>query len=179
VDVRIIAATNHDLEGAMAGGDFREDLYYRLNVLRIHMPPLRDRPEDVPELVDHLMERLRHRHGLASAIIDDQALDAMQGYGWPGNVRELANVCERLAILYPGRRAGRRELAAVLATDTGTRPASAQEDMPLNDRLDAFERELIERALEAADGSISGAARRLRTDRANLYRRMRRLEIDR
>ncbi|HSJ07985.1 MAG TPA: sigma-54 dependent transcriptional regulator, partial [Longimicrobiales bacterium] len=102
VDVRIIAATNHDLEAAMAGGAFRDDLYYRLNVLRIHMPPLRERLEDVPELVDHLMQRLRQRHGLASAIIDAAALDDMRAYRWPGNVRELANVCERLAILYPG-----------------------------------------------------------------------------
>jgi two-component system, NtrC family, nitrogen regulation response regulator NtrX len=178
VDVRIIAATNHDLDVDMAAGRFREDLYYRLDVLRIHLPPLRERLEDVPELVEHLLLRLRQRHGLAPAIVDADAIQAMSQYAWPGNVRELANVCERLAILHPGRRVGHRELAGVLSTDVAARPA-ALDALPLNERLDSFERDLIERALDAAAGSISDAARRLQTDRANLYRRMRRLEIDR
>jgi two-component system, NtrC family, nitrogen regulation response regulator NtrX len=177
VDVRIIAATNHDLDADRAAGRLREDLYYRLNVLRIHMPPLRQRLEDVPELVQHLMLRLRQRHGLAPAVIGADALDAMREYAWPGNVRELANVCERLAILYPGRGAGRRELAAVLHADA--RPAAALDALPLGERLDAMEREIIERALDAAGGSIADAARRLKTDRPNLYRRMRRLGIER
>jgi two-component system, NtrC family, nitrogen regulation response regulator NtrX len=178
VDVRIIAATNHDLDADLAAGRFREDLYYRLNVLRVHLPPLRERLEDVPELVEHLLLRLRQRHGLASAIVGADAIEAMCQYAWPGNVRELANVCERLAILYPGRGVGRRELAGVLSSDAVARPASLQ-SLPLSERLDAFERDLIERALDDAGGSISDAARRLQTDRANLYRRMRRLEIDR
>jgi two-component system, NtrC family, nitrogen regulation response regulator NtrX len=178
VDVRIIAATNHDLDADLAAGRFREDLYYRLDVLRIHLPPLRDRLEDVPELVEHLLLRLRQRHGLAPAIVDADAIQVMSQYAWPGNVRELANVCERLAILHPGRRVGHRELAGVLSTDVAARPA-ALDALPLNERLDSFERDLIERVLDAAAGSISDAARRLQTDRANLYRRMRRLEIDR
>jgi two-component system, NtrC family, nitrogen regulation response regulator NtrX len=178
-DVRIIAATNRDLEAELAARRFREDLYYRLNVLRIHMPPLRERLDDVPELIEHLMSRLHQRHGLAPALIHDDALHVMRQYPWPGNVRELANVCERLAILFPGRGVGRVELAAVLAGDANAAPASARERLPLHERLDAFERELIERALDAAGGSITDAARRLQTDRPNLYRRMRRLEIDR
>jgi two-component system, NtrC family, nitrogen regulation response regulator NtrX len=178
-DVRIIAATNRDLEAELAARRFREDLYYRLNVLRIHMPPLRERLDDVPELIEHLMSRLHQRHGLAPALIHDDALHVMKQYSWPGNVRELANVCERLAILFPGRGVGRVELAAVLAGDANAAPASARERLPLHERLDAFERELIERALDAAGGSITDAARRLQTDRPNLYRRMRRLEIDR
>jgi two-component system, NtrC family, nitrogen regulation response regulator NtrX len=178
-DVRIIAATNRNLEDELAARRFREDLYYRLNVLRIHIPPLRERLDDVPELIRHLMARLRQRHGLAPAIIDPDALAVMQQYPWPGNVRELANVCERLAILYPGRGVGRRELAAVLAADAHATPPSAQAQLSLHERLDAFERELIERALDAAGGSITEAARRLQTDRPNLYRRMRRLDIER
>jgi two-component system, NtrC family, nitrogen regulation response regulator NtrX len=178
VDVRVIAATNHDLEAALAAGRFREDLYYRLNVLRLHIPPLRERLEDVPELVDHLMSRLRQRHGLAPPHIGADALAAMRRYAWPGNVRELANVCERLAILFPGRGVGRSELATVLAAETPARPAQ-RDDLPLGERLDAYERDLIEAALDGAGGSITEAARRLRTDRPNLYRRMRRLEIDR
>jgi two-component system, NtrC family, nitrogen regulation response regulator NtrX len=178
-DVRVIAATNRDIEQALAAGTFREDLYYRLNVLRIHMPPLRERVEDVPELVSHLMARLRQRHGLAPALLRDEAMALLRSYAWPGNVRELANVCERLAILFPGRGVGNRELAAVLSADAEARPPSRHEALPLNERLDAFERELIERALDAAAGSITEAARTLRTDRANLYRRMKRLEIER
>jgi two-component system, NtrC family, nitrogen regulation response regulator NtrX len=179
VDVRVIAATNQDLDDARRRGQFREDLYYRLNVLRIHIPPLRERLEDVPELVQHLMLRLRQRHGLAPAAIDDAAMAALRRYAWPGNVRELANVCERLAILYPGRGVGPRELGAVLGPDTAGRADTTADDRPLADRIDAFERDLIERTLDDAGRSITEAARRLRTDRANLYRRMRRLEIER
>ncbi|HSK18644.1 MAG TPA: sigma-54 dependent transcriptional regulator [Longimicrobiales bacterium] len=179
VDVRMIAATNRNLEAEMATGRFRDDLYYRLNVLRIHMPPLRERLDDVPELVEHLMQRLRQRHGLAPPVMTPEALETLRRYQWPGNVRELANVCERLAILYPGRDVGRRELAGVIAADAAARPVSAHEEAPLHERMDAFERELIERTLDAAEGSVADAARRLRTDRANLYRRMKRLGIER
>jgi two-component system, NtrC family, nitrogen regulation response regulator NtrX len=178
-DVRVVAATNRDLDRAMAAGTFREDLYYRLNVLRIHMPPLRDRLDDIPELVAHLMARLHQRHGLAPARLHEDAMAFLRSYAWPGNVRELANLCERLAILHPGGGVGRAELAALLTGDVAPRPASARDDLPLHERLDAFERELIESALDAALGSVADAARRLRTDRANLYRRMKRLGIDR
>ncbi|HSJ95802.1 MAG TPA: helix-turn-helix domain-containing protein, partial [Myxococcota bacterium] len=163
----------------LAAGRFREDLYYRLNVLRLHMPALRERAADVPELVEHLMARLRQRHGLAPAVLAPDALAQMRAYPWPGNVRELANVCERLAILYPGRSVGRAELAAVLAGASADPSHSPHADQPLGDRIDAYERNLIEHALDEANGSVTDAARRLRTDRANLYRRMRRLEIDR
>jgi two-component system nitrogen regulation response regulator NtrX len=178
-DVRVLAATNRDLDRALADGSFREDLYYRLNVLRIHMPPLRERIEDLPELVEHLMLRLHQRHGLAPAYIAPDAMAFMRTYAWPGNIRELANVCERLAILHPGRSAGRAELEILLSPGPAGRPAAARDDLPLHDRIDAFERDLIGRALDDAGGSIAEAARRLRTDRANLYRRMRRLGIHR
>jgi two-component system, NtrC family, nitrogen regulation response regulator NtrX len=177
-DVRVLAATNRELDRAMASGTFREDLYYRLNVLRIHMPPLRERPEDVPELVDHLMARLHQRQGLGPARISGEAMAFMQAYPWPGNVRELANVCERLAILHPGGGVGRAELANLLvAAEPARRPATG-EALPLHERLDGFERELIEEALRAG-GSMAAAARRLHTDRANLYRRMKRLGVER
>jgi len=179
VDVRVVAATNRSLEKDVAAGRFREDLYYRLNVLRIHMPALRERLDDIPELVEHLLERLRQRHGLALPSITRDALAAMAEYEWPGNVRELANVCERLAILYPGREVGRREIDGVLPGDAGARPVYARDDISLTERLDAFERELIEQTLDACDGRIADAARRLHTDRPNLYRRMRRLGIER
>jgi two-component system nitrogen regulation response regulator NtrX len=178
VDVRVIAATNRSLESELAAGRFREDLYYRLNVLRIHMPALRERLGDVPELVDHLMKRLRQRHGLAPPVMTSAALAALSRYQWPGNVRELANVCERLAILHPGREVTPRALAGVLTADAPG-PVSAHEEAPLHERMDAFERELIERTIETCRGSVADAARHLQTDRANLYRRMRRLGIER
>jgi two-component system, NtrC family, nitrogen regulation response regulator NtrX len=103
----------------------------------------------------------------------------MRGYPWPGNVRELANVCERLAILHPGGGVGRTEVAALLSPEGASRPAFTQEDLPLHDRIDSFERDLIEATLDAVGGSIAEAARRLQTDRANLYRRMKRLGIHR
>ena len=172
VDVRVVAATNHDLEAAMRDGGFRSDLYYRLNVLPIHLPPLRERLEDLPALTEHLMDRLRRRQGLNPPTPGPDALAAMRRYGWPGNVRELANVCERLAILHPGAVVDGRDVEALL-------PRRGAASSSLADRLDAFEREQIEAALAAADGNIAEAARRLETDRPNLYRRMKRLGIER
>jgi two-component system nitrogen regulation response regulator NtrX len=181
VDVRVIAATNKDLGAARAAGTFRDDLYFRLNVIRLHMPTLRERIEDLPELVDHFMNRLQMRHGLEKPAMTEPALVRMQKYTWPGNVRELANVCERLAILSPGRVIGSKEIGNIIAVDGGT--AQSAEDVNvnagLNERLDAMERTLIDDALESSGGNIADAARVLKTDRANLYRRMRRLGMDR
>jgi two-component system, NtrC family, nitrogen regulation response regulator NtrX len=176
VNVRIIAATNRDLAEEMAAGRFRDDLFYRINVLPLHLPPLRARKGDIPELVQHFFDRLRARDGLATPRLDDGALERLQTYAWPGNVRELANVCERLAILFPGRTVGARDVDGVLPAAAS---GEADADRPLHERLDAYERRLIAESLEAADGSVADAARRLQTDRANLYRRMRRLGIER
>ncbi len=174
VDVRVIAATNRDLNEEMRAGRFREDLFYRLDVLHIHIPPLRERAEDVPPLVTHLLSRLRRRQGLRVPELRPDAVARLKRHRWPGNVRELANVCERLAILHRGGVVRPADLPGLIdeVDDDGT-------EQPLTDRLDDFERSLILDALRAADGSVADAARRLHTDRANLYRRMRRLEIDR
>jgi two-component system nitrogen regulation response regulator NtrX len=171
VDVRVIAATNRDLAHEIAEGRFREDLFYRLNVLAIHVPPLRERKSDILALVAHFLERLRARHGLAEPHISRAALDRMRAHDWPGNVRELANLCERLAILHAGRTVQPQDLDGLIG------PA-ADVAAPLHERLEGYERDIIADALRAADGSVAEAARRLRTDRANLYRRMRRLGID-
>jgi two-component system nitrogen regulation response regulator NtrX len=176
VDVRVIAATNRDLDAERAAGRFRDDLYYRLNVLRLHLPPLRERLEDVPELAAYFLERFRQRHGRMVELAPD-GIARMQQYRWPGNVRELANVCERLAILFAGQRVGSRELSLMLAAE-GAAPVLDAE-LSLADHLDEYERSLIQDSLAAAGGSIAEAARRLQTDRPNLYRRMKRLGIDR
>ncbi|MDX1673350.1 MAG: sigma-54 dependent transcriptional regulator [Longimicrobiales bacterium] len=172
VDVRVLAATNRDLEEQIAEGGFRDDLYYRLNVIPIRIPPLRDRLEDLPALVDHLDGRLRSKQGLDPPSLDEAGMAALRRYSWPGNVRELANICERLAILHPGETVDAGAVEALL-------PPADRDQAPLTERLDDYERWQIESALSAAAGNVAEAARSLQTDRANLYRRMKRLGIER
>jgi two-component system, NtrC family, nitrogen regulation response regulator NtrX len=174
-DVRILAATNKDLPRAVAEGSFREDLLFRLNVIPLVVPALREHPDDIPALVEHFAR--------SRSMWTPEALDSLERYTWPGNVRELANIVERLAILHPGepvtaahvREVLRLAPPATIMTD-GELPAT-QLDISLADTLDAYERLLINRALTAAEGNVSAAAKRLQTDRPNLYRRMRRLGI--
>ncbi len=185
VDVRIISATNKDLARAVREGAFREDLLFRLNVIPIELPPLRERPGDIPLLVRHFAERHRGRTGQACCGWSDSVFDAFGRYPWPGNVRELANIIERLSILHPGGVVTADEVRRLLP-DNGTTPASVSVvhdevdtgvPVSLSDALEAYERRLITGALSAAGGNIAEAARRLQTDRPNLYRRMRRLGI--
>jgi two-component system nitrogen regulation response regulator NtrX len=185
VDVRIVSATNKDLARAATEGAFREDLLFRLNVLPIHLPPLRERPDDVPLLVRHFSALHRARTGRPAPTWTDEALTLLVRHRWPGNVRELANIVERLAILHPGEPVTARQVSQVLATDRATPGDGVPATLPdpvdlgasLNDALDAYERTLIVRALAVAQGNVAEAARRLQTDRPNLYRRMKRLGI--
>src|SRR5688572_11807395 len=183
VDVRIIAATNKELQKAAREGSFREDLLYRLNVIPIEVPPLRERPGDIPALVAHFAALFRVRTGRASTEWSADAIAQLQRHAWPGNVRELANIVERLVILYPGLRITPREVGQVLPDieESSLRhsqlPDAEQLETWRNDMLDEYERLLIARALAASNGNIAEAARRLRTDRRNLYRGMKRLGI--
>jgi len=174
VDVRVVAATNRRLDDEVSGGNFREDLYFRLHVFPIHLPPLRAHLEDMPALVAHLADRVRPRHATA---FTPAALDALAAYSWPGNVRELANLVERLSIL-SGPTVDAHDVRAVLRGGPAAPAAVAATGRPLNDALDEFERAVIASALAEAGGNVAEAARTLRTDRANLYRRMRRLGLD-
>jgi two-component system, NtrC family, nitrogen regulation response regulator NtrX len=183
VDVRILAATNKDLNRAVSEGTFREDLFFRLNVIPILLPPLRERPSDIPALVRHFVALFRMRSGQASALWSDEAVHALLQYRWPGNVRELANIVERLSILHAGRPVGVAEVRGVIPVSAiePQRPQSFPDpsglDQSLTDTLDEYEKALIARAISIADGNIAEAARRLKTDRPNLYRRMKRLGI--
>lgn len=188
-DVRIISATNHDLVASVKTGAFREDLFFRLNVIPLAIPPLRARRDDIVPLVRHFSEQFFRRTGRPRPVWRADALAMLEEYSWPGNVRELANVVERLAILHPGTEISSRELEEVLpsvrlAGDPAARAAALaqprvdEESQPLGDALDSYERNVIRRALADAKGNIAEAARRLQTDRPNLYRRMRRLGID-
>jgi two-component system nitrogen regulation response regulator NtrX len=158
----------------VAAGHFREDLFFRLNVFPIHLPPLRERLEDLPALVAHLAERMRPRH---AATFTPAALEALGGYGWPGNVRELANLVERLGIL-SGPTVDAPAVRQVLRGGPAPAVAPSAGGRPLSDALDDYERALIGSALSQAEGNVAEAARVLQTDRANLYRRMRRLGLD-
>jgi len=181
VDVRVVSATNKDLARAARDGGFREDLLYRLHVFPIHIPPLRERPGDIPELVAHLAERITSRIGRAPVTFAAGAMGLLVAQPWPGNVRELANIVERVIILGTGGAVGADDVRAALpAADQRDAPLSApgEPSLPLSDALDRYERTLITRALSAAGGNVAEAARSLATDRANLYRRMKRLNIE-
>jgi two-component system nitrogen regulation response regulator NtrX len=183
VDVRIVSATNKDLGRAVLDAGFREDLLFRLNVIPIPIPPLRERPSDIPALVRHFSALHRLRTAQPMPTWADEAISTLTRYGWPGNVRELANIVERLAILHAGRTVTDVAIAAVLPVDRPARPTATPLPDPvaldhsLSDTLDEYERVLISRALSMAGGNVAEAARRLKTDRPNLYRRMRRLGI--
>ena len=181
VDVRVLTATNKDLRAEVAAGRFREDLFFRLHVIPLHLAPLRERQGDVPLLIEHFLRRNQRRHGLRPPRISPAGMEALVRHPWPGNVRELANILERVSILYAGMEVGGSEIRSILAAD-GPLPVDAavyrdDDDRTLSDRLDDYERQLLLGALEYADGNVAEAARKLRTDRANLYRRMRRLDV--
>jgi two-component system, NtrC family, nitrogen regulation response regulator NtrX len=183
VDVRIVSATNKDPAQAVLDGAFREDLLFRLNVIPIPLPPLRERPGDIPALVRHFSALHRMRTGQAMQAWSEDAVAALTRHAWPGNIRELANIVERLAIVNAGRLVTEGDVAAVLPVERSARsrntplPDPSSLDHSLSDTLDEYERVLITRALSMTNGNVAEAARRLKTDRPNLYRRMRRLGI--
>jgi DNA-binding NtrC family response regulator len=165
VDVRIISASNADLRAAVAAGRFREDLLFRLNTVEIRLPPLRDRPEDIPALADHFLERFTARYGKALAGFEPGALEALLAHPWPGNVRELHHAIERAVLMARGGRITAQDLG-LARTDGAAR--TALEHMTLEDA----ERYLIRQALDRAGGNVSEAARALGLSRSALYRRL-------
>jgi two-component system nitrogen regulation response regulator NtrX len=177
VDTRVLAATNKDLTGEIKEGRFREDLYFRLNVIPIFVPPLRDRQEDIPLLADHFMRLFAREYGRRLKSIDDSASRLLAQYSWPGNVRELRNVIERLIIMVPGEVITAQDLAFL---GGGARPepaAATAETQMLHDARDAFERDYILKTLARQQGNISRTAEVLGIERSNLYRKMRSLGI--
>lgn len=177
VDVRIMAATNRPLEQAVRERLFREDLYYRLNVFPIHLPPLRSRRADIPELVKHFAHLLASKLGRHPVTFTPGAIEHLSRHRWPGNVRELANIVERLTIVAPRDRVTSTDVDAALGTNRAL-PPPHETDGGLRGALASYERHMILDALRHAQGNVADAARALETDRANLYRRMRRLGID-
>lgn len=175
VDVRILAATNKDLSAEIRTGRFREDLYFRLNVIPIFVPPLRDRRDDVFLLADHFMTEFAHEYGRRKKTLDPGAVVVLRGYGWPGNVRELRNVIERLMIMVSGDVITSRDLGFLdsgLVRTTGEMPV-VEENLTLHEARDRFERDYILQALAAQQGNMSRTADILGVERSNLYRKMR------
>ena len=175
VDARVLAATNKDLPAEIRAGRFREDLYFRLNVVPIFVPPLRDRPEDIGLLADHFMAMLAREYGRRPKVFELDAVTALQRYAWPGNVRELRNVVERLMIMVSSDRVSARDMqflgqGNIVGPSSGAEPQALA---PLHDARDDFERQYILRALAAQQGNISRTADVLGVERSNLYRKMR------
>jgi two-component system, NtrC family, nitrogen regulation response regulator NtrX len=173
VEARVLAATNKDLRIEIREGRFREDLFFRLNVIPIFVPPLRDRPEDIPLLADHFMAQMAREYGRRPKAFERDAITVFQQYAWPGNVRELRNVVERLMIMVPGDRISSRDLSfleqSISSPPDTARPATLA---PLHDARDQFERDYILRALAQQHGNISRTAEVLGVERSNLYRKM-------
>jgi len=171
VDVRIVVATNRDLAEEVRSGRFRSDLYYRLNVFPIHLPPLRERAEDIPLLTSHFAAKHGERFGRAISRIDRRAMNMLASYHWPGNVREMENVIERAVILSRN---------GTLRIDKDVLPSAAAAGN-VNERLQTHEREAIEAALRASRGRVSGqngAATALGLAPSTLEFRIKRLGID-
>ena len=177
VDVRVIASTNKDLEEEISRGNFREDLFYRLNVIPFSVPPLRERGEDIPLLARHFLKEFSATYGRRPREITDDAIDTLMRYSWPGNVRELRNVIERIVIMNPTTtRFDRRHLPPLVHRDGGRRAAGA-EFSTLHQARAAYERDYILKKLDENHGNVSRTAEVLGLERSHLYRKMKTLGI--
>jgi two-component system, NtrC family, response regulator AtoC len=186
VDVRVVSATNRDLESMIHEGKFREDLYYRLNVFPIELPPLRDRVDDIPRLVDHFLSKFARAAGKSVRAFSSEALAHLQTYAWPGNVRELENAVERAVIVARGAEiqpsdlefSRRPSTSPVVAHPTPSPQAAVQPGRPLAVRLLDEEKREIMAAIDRCNGNIAGAARTLGINRSTLYYRLRKHDLE-
>jgi two-component system nitrogen regulation response regulator NtrX len=174
VDVRVIAATNKRLDMEIEQGKFRADLFYRLNVIPFELPPLRDRPEDVPLLVEHFNRHYSVPYGKPLKEFSAEAIAELQSYSWPGNVRELRNTVERVVIMHPGVKIAADDLPVGGNAEV---PVASFRFPSFKEATDAYHRAFIQRKLEEAEGNVSRAAELMGVDRSHLYRRMRALGI--
>ena len=176
IDARVIASTNKDLEEEISTGNFREDLFYRLNVIPFSVPPLRERKEDIPLLARHFLKEFSGQYGRRPREIADEAIDALMRYSWPGNVRELRNVIERIVIMNPTTARFERKHLPPLVYRDGTRRVSSG-FLTLHEARAAYERDYILKKLDDNHGNISRTAEVLGLERSHLYRKMKTLGI--
>jgi transcriptional regulator with PAS, ATPase and Fis domain len=172
VDIRLVAATNKDLEEQIRKGLFREDLYYRLNVIEVKIPPLRERREDIEVLARHFVEKYCRENNKRVVGISEEAMAALLSYPWPGNIRELRNVIERAVVLSGSDTIGPAELPEKIRSHDGSRTMGT-----LKDRLDSCEETIIREMLQANDWNKEDTARQLGVDLATLYRKIKKLGI--
>ncbi len=182
-DVRVLAATNKDLELEMEEGRFRQDLYYRLNVIPLHVPPLRDRREDIPLLVTRFIHDFSLKEGEVEKTMSNEALEKLMRHDWPGNVRELKNIVERLVIMTPGRVINVADIPPLQKTENGQRSETA--DIPIPSDLDSlrearqdFEKQFIMKKLKEFEGNISRTAEAIGLERSNLHRKIKSFGLD-
>jgi DNA-binding NtrC family response regulator len=178
VDVRLITATNRDLDAAVAEGRFREDLYYRINTLALRTPALRERPEDVPALAAHFAEAACRRNQWKPRRLAEDALDVLRRHPWKGNVRELRNVVERVLILSEADPITAESLEAALPSAAAPRGAAVPAEGPLRELADAWERDVIRERLRRMGGHVTNAARSLGLERSHFYKKCKQLGIE-
>jgi two-component system response regulator HydG len=179
VDVRVVSATNKDMKAEVEAGRFREDLFYRLHIIPITLPPLRERREDIPALVKHFIGKLAARTRSQVTDISADALRALAGHGWPGNVRELENVIEQALVFAEGVQIERADLPPPLCgQDSGGALDVPQDGRPLNDVLEDLERQLIVRAFVKAEGVKTETARILGITTSALYYKLEKYGVD-
>jgi len=177
VNVRVIAATNKNLEKAIENGQFREDLYFRLNVIPLRLPPLKERVDDLCLLVDHFVLEYAREYGRRPKRLTDDALCALQAYSWPGNVRELRNMVERLMIMVERDVVERSDLPEAIRTQEGGRRDESDRHASLRDARESFERRYIMRKLEEYGWNITKTAEALGLERSNLHRKLKAFDI--
>jgi two-component system nitrogen regulation response regulator NtrX len=177
VDVRVIASTNKDLEEEIAKGNFREDLFYRLNVIPFVVPPLRERKEDIPLFARYFLKEFASAYGRRPREITDDAIEALMRYAWPGNVRELRNVIERIVIMNPTTSRFERKHLPPLVHRDGSRRVAGTEGSTLHQARAAYERDYILKKLDENHGNVSRTAEVLGLERSHLYRKMKSLGI--
>jgi two-component system nitrogen regulation response regulator NtrX len=176
VDARVIAATNKDLEDEISKGNFREDLFYRLNVIPFYVPPLRERKEDIPLLARHFLKDFSQTYSRRPKEISEDALDALMRYSWPGNVRELRNLIERIVIMNPSvTKLERKHLPTLVYREGGRRILG--DFSSLHQARAAYERDYILKKLDENHGSVSRTAEVLGLERSHMYRKMKALGI--
>ncbi|HAS54847.1 MAG TPA: Fis family transcriptional regulator, partial [Nitrospiraceae bacterium] len=174
VDIRIIAATNADLDSRIKSGQFREDLYYRLNVIELKMPSLRERRDDIPVLIKHYLDIFKKEAGKEIQDIDYEATQALLAYDWPGNVRELRNTIERSVVLTEGGVITLHDLPDKFRT----LDVEGVSTSSLRQALDGFERDYIKRSMAENKGNKEETAQKLGVDLATLYRKLKKLKVD-
>jgi two-component system, NtrC family, nitrogen regulation response regulator NtrX len=174
VSVRVVSATNRDLTAMVAQGKFREDLYYRVSVVPIRVPALRERPQDIRQLADYFLEDFCTRNNFRAKTLDAEVYEQLEGYSWPGNARELRNVIERMAILSVGEHIVAAAIPIEIRVQKEAGPRST-----VHEARESAEREHLLRALEGASWNVSGAARALGMERTNLHKRIRALGLTR